>query len=255
MSATLSAFLSAVDAIAAEQPTYRLGGKAEDGTCDCIGLVIGAIHRAGGSWPGIHGSNWAARNAMAWLLPFVDAGDLTVGEIVFKARSPGESGYALPDRYAADPDRADYYHVGLVRSISPLRIIHCTTPGIVTDTSVGKWRYHGGLSMLEEGEDSMSQTQTAILVAERGSTVNLRREPNGALADRLPVGSTVTVIGQQEGWVQVRHGEQSGWIMAQFVRMDGEDAPADSDDAVSVTLPRSLAEALRDALDAALGRG
>ena len=34
MSVTLSAFLTAVDAIAAERPTYRLGGKAEDGTCD-----------------------------------------------------------------------------------------------------------------------------------------------------------------------------------------------------------------------------
>lgn len=43
MSATLSAFLSAVDTIQAEQPTYRLGGKAEDGTCDCIGLIIGAL--------------------------------------------------------------------------------------------------------------------------------------------------------------------------------------------------------------------
>lgn len=251
----MTAFLSAVDAIAAAAPAYRLGHDGSDGLCDCIGLVIGAIRRAGGSWPGIHGSNWAARNAMAWLLPFVDAGDLTVGELVFKARSPGESGYALPDRYASDQDRADYYHVGVVRSVHPLKIVHCTTPGIVTDTAVGRWRFHGGLNTLDEGEDSMSQTQTAILVAESGSTVNLRKTPGGALADRLPVGSTVAVIGQQEGWVQVRHGEQSGWIMAQFVRLDGEDAPADSDDAVSVTLPRSLAEALRDALDAALGRG
>lgn len=251
----MTAFLSAVDAIAAASPAYRLGHDGSDGLCDCIGLVIGAIRRAGGVWPGIHGSNWAARNAMGWLLPFVDAGDLTVGELVFKARSPGESGYALPDRYASDPDRADYYHVGVVRSVHPLKIVHCTTPGIVTDTAVGRWRFHGALSMLDEGEDSMSQTQTAILSAESGSTVNLRKTPGGALADRLPVGSTVTVIGRQEGWVQVSQGGKTGWVMAQYVRQDGEDTPADDSDAVGITLPRSLAEALRDALDASLGRG
>ena len=129
MSATLSAFLAAVDAIQAERPTYRLGGKAADGTCDCIGLIIGALNRCGVKWPGIHGSNWAARNAMAWLLPVSDASELTVGDIVYKARRPGETGYSLPKRYAADPDRADYYHVGVVRSVSPLRIVHCTSPG------------------------------------------------------------------------------------------------------------------------------
>lgn len=251
----MTAFLSAVDAIASGAPAYRLGHDGSDGLCDCIGLVIGAIRRAGGVWSGIHGSNWAARNAMAWLLPVADAGDLSVGELVFKARSPGESGYALPDRYASDPDRADYYHVGVVRSVHPLKIVHCTTPGIVTDTAVGRWRFHGGLSMLDEGEDSMSQTQTAVLTAESGSTVNLRKTPGGALADRLPVGSTVTVIGRQEGWVQVSQGGKTGWVMAQYVRPDGEDTTADDSDAVGITLPRSLAEALRDALDASLGRG
>lgn len=101
----------------------------------------------------------------------------------------------------------------------------------------------------------MSQTQTAIFSAESGSTVNLRKTPGGALADRLPVGSTVTVIGRQEGWVQVSQGGKTGWVMAQYIRQDGEDTPADDADAVGITLPRSLAEALRDALDASLGRG
>ena len=158
MSANLSAFLAAVDAIAAERPTYRLGGKAEDGTCDCIGLVIGALTRCGVKWPGIHGSNWAARNAMAWLLPVSDASDLTVGDIVYKARRPGETGYSLPDRYAADPDRSDYYDVGVVRSVSPLRIVHCTSPGgVVNDTKLGKWAYRGGLSLIGEAEDTVKE--------------------------------------------------------------------------------------------------
>ena len=52
---TLEAFLSGVAKIKSEAPTYRAGGDGSDGTCDCIGLVIGAIRRAGGGWAGTHG--------------------------------------------------------------------------------------------------------------------------------------------------------------------------------------------------------
>lgn len=267
MSATLSAFLAAVDAIQAEQPTYRLGGKAEDGTCDCIGLIIGALNRCGVKWPGIHGSNWAARNAMAWLLPVSDASDLTVGDIVYKARRPGETGYSLPDRYAADPDRADYYHVGVVRSVSPLRIVHCTSPGgVITDTKLGKWAYRGELSLIGEADDAGKEVagmETATVTAESGSTVNMRREPHGALVDRVPVGSVVQVM-QVTGepgaqWAQVAYHGKAGWMNVAFLRMEAGTASTDSadDDGEMVTLrvPRTAAEQLMDALSQTLGRG
>ena len=57
----LEAFIAQVEAIAQASPVYRLGGDGSDGTCDCIGLVIGAIRQAGGAWMGTHGSNYAAR--------------------------------------------------------------------------------------------------------------------------------------------------------------------------------------------------
>ena len=65
---SLTEFLSAIEEIASENPSYRKGGSGFDGTCDCIGLIIGALALAGFKWPGVHGSNWAARNAMtqAW---------------------------------------------------------------------------------------------------------------------------------------------------------------------------------------------
>ena len=267
MSATLSAFLSAVDAIQAEQPTYRLGGKAEDGTCDCIGLIIGALNRCGIKWPGIHGSNWAARNAMAWLLPVSDASDLTVGDIVYKARRPGETGYSLPERYAADPDRCDYYHVGVVRSVSPLRIVHCTSPGgVITDTKLGKWAYRGGLSLIGEADGAGKEEtgmETATVTAESGSTVNLRREPHGALVDRVPVGSVVQVM-QVTGepgaqWAQVAYSGKAGWMDVAFLRMEGgtESTESADDDGEMVTLrvPRTAAEQLMSVLSDALGRG
>ena len=49
------AFLAAAQAIEKKAPTYRHGGTGADGTCDCIGLVIGAIRRAGGVWNGLKG--------------------------------------------------------------------------------------------------------------------------------------------------------------------------------------------------------
>lgn len=267
MSATLSAFLAAVDAIQAERPTYRLGGKAEDGTCDCIGLIIGALNRCGVKWPGIHGSNWAARNAMAWMLPVSDASDLTVGDIVYKARRPGETGYSLPDRYAADPDRADYYHVGVVRSVSPLRIVHCTSPGgVVTDTKLGKWAYRGWLSLIGEADDEgkvVTGMETATVTAESGSTVNLRREPRGALVDRVPVGSVVHVMqvtgepGSQ--WAQVDYRGKVGWMDVAFLWMEAgtesTDSAADDGDLVTLRVSRTAAEHLMDALSQTLGRG
>ena len=161
MSVAQSAFLAAVDAIAAEHPAYRLGGKAADGTCDCIGLIIGALNRCGVKWPGIHGSNWAARNAMAWLKPVSCADDLAVGDVVYKAKAPGQAGYRLPDRYAAGPDLNDYYHVGVVRSISPLRIIHCTSPGgVKTDARLGRWACAGGLRQLDDAAPSPTRHAT-----------------------------------------------------------------------------------------------
>ena len=267
MSANLSAFLSAVDAIQAEQPTYRLGGKAEDGTCDCIGLIIGALNRCGVKWPGIHGSNWAARNAMVWMLPASDASDLTVGDVVYKVRRPGETGYSLPERYAADPDRADYYHVGVVRSVSPLRIIHCTSPGgVITDTKLGKWAYRGGLSLIGEADDEGKEVagmETATVTAESGSTVNLRKTPGGDLVDRLPVGSVVQVmqVTSEPGaqWAQVAYSGKAGWMDVAFLRMEAGTGSADSaaDDGEMVTLrvPRAAAEQLMDALSQTLGRG
>jgi len=253
----LNDFLTNVDAIAGEKPSYQLGRDGSDGKCDCIGLIIGAIRRSGGSWDGIHGSNYAARNEMDYLLPVTNPDDLNVGEVVYKASMPGQTNYNLPSRYNSDPDKRDYYHVGVVRSVDPLRIVHCTGPGIVTDTKLGKWTHRGWLAKVsQEGDTSMSEVKTAVITADSGSTVNLRSKPDGALVDRIPVGATVTMVAQQNGWVRVAYAGKSGWMMEKFVQAAGDaTVPASSEDQVSITLPRSTAEQLRDALGSVLGWG
>jgi len=120
-------------------------------------MIIGAIRRSGGSWPGLHGSNYAARFEMDSLLPFSRRADLQVGELVYKARKPGQSGYSLPTRYQTGRsyctgDLLDYYHVGVVLSVSPLRIQHMTTPSMKTDTRIGNWKYHGWCKRIRTSE-------------------------------------------------------------------------------------------------------
>jgi len=102
----------------------------------------------------------------------------------------------------------------------------------------------------------MSEVKTAVITADSGSTVNLRSKPDGALVDRIPVGATVTMVAQQNGWVRVAYAGKSGWMMEKFVQAAGDaTVPASSEDQVSITLPRSTAEQLRDALGSVLGWG
>lgn len=262
----MESFLRGVDAIAEEKPTYKLGHDGSDGTCDCIGLIIGAIRRAGGKWTGTHGSNWAARNAMDTLHAVTEPVDLQVGQAVFKAAEPGQSGYNLPDRYNGDADTRDYYHVGVVRSVSPLEIVHCTGPGIVYDNKLGKWNYAGWLRMVSRGNEEEEATgmQTAVVIAESGSTVNLRKTPHGALEDRVPVGSTAQLLDTMDGWARIATNGKTGWMDLKYLRMQdsgepdtsgGADGTGADGDMITVTLPRSAAEALLSALGGVLGWG
>ena len=211
-------FLSKVAEIAAEDPSYRLGGKGDDGTCDCIGLIIGAVERAGKEWDGIHGSNWAARHAVSGLTSIGLFSELSPGDLVFKAREPEDSLWALPDRYSGDADQRDYYHVGVVMSVSPLRITHCTSPGGITvDTRLGRWSFRARLSALSEmkGEDSI--TTHCTVSAASGSTVNLRKAPGGSLVSRVPLGSRVEVTERYGAWSRIRWAQQEGWMKSEYL--------------------------------------
>lgn len=258
----LDAFLKSADQIAAEDPSYQLGHDGSDGKCDCIGLIIGAIRRSGGTWDGTHGTNYAARNEMEYLLPVSDAYNLNVGEVVYKAAMPGQTSYALPSRYKGDPDQRDYYHIGVVRSVNPLRIVHCTSPGgIKEDSKLGNWTHRGWLRKISrEGEETpMASTETATVVAQSGSTVRMRNTPS--TTDRLywdvPIGTVVPVSGHQDGWSRVAYGGRVGWMQDKYLLTDSAapERPQEAGGNVSVTLPRNAAEALRNALQSVLGRG
>ncbi len=223
------AFLRGVASIVAERPAYRLGMDGTGGLCDCIGLVIGGIRRAGGTWTGTHGSNWAARNAMASLRPTDRPG---LGEIVYKAREPGAAGYDLPAAYAAHPDQRDYYHAGVVTSTAPLQVTHCTSfaggGGIKVDnleTVPGAWAHSGRLNDVdyENAVDELGGVvdKPALMwtTASSGRTVNMRSKPSkdGLVMARVPIDTQVQALSSSGDWRHVSYAGKTGWIMAGYL--------------------------------------
>ncbi|MGM9659778.1 MAG: SH3 domain-containing protein [Faecousia sp.] len=241
MSIALDDFLKQIEAICAAKPDYRTGGSGTDGTCDCIGLIIGAVRRAGGSWKGIHGSNYAARFQMASLKK-LKMSELFIGEVVFKAKSPEDSSYSLPDRYkpggaSSNGDVLDYYHVGVVTRVSPLEITHCSTAvngnSIHRDTSLGKWKYGGRLKgvdyeKMDSAEKEQEQMEEVIMQELRcsatvtGGRLSLRQAPT-TTAVRLawiPNGARVEVTGQTDDWCAVSYDGIAGYAMRRFLILD-----------------------------------
>lgn len=259
---SLNAFLTAIQSIVSERPTYRNGGSATDGTCDCIGLIIGAIRRAGGTWSGTHGSNYAARNMMQSYPP------LEVGSIVYKARGPDDAGYSLPATYANHPDRLDYYHVGVVTSVNPLNITHCTSwsggSGIKVDTVIGKWGYGGrikgvdyewGDKPVDTSPDGTIETEPLIVTVTGGGTARMRKKPDtdSIVFENIRDGTYVQGIGRgPDGWYQIKYNGKTGWMMEQYLRVDGETAPTDSDPPADredmILVPKAKIQEMADCL-------
>ena len=264
MGITRERFLEKVEEIAQSNPSYKEGRDGSDGTCDCIGLIIGAIRRAGGAWNGIHGSNYAARYEMRELLPVMDAGELNLGEVVYKARMPGQTGYDLPERYGADPDNRDYYHIGVVTAVEPLEITHCTGPGIVRDTKLGKWTYRGRLKKVDyDGTEGMeTMVQTATVVADSGDDVKMRSTPSqtDGLYWKVPVGDKVQVAYVEGEWAKVRHQGRTGYMMVEYLEMDAQEPPASGSSSGStggelITIQRAALQAVYDTLGSILQGG
>lgn len=244
MDVMVDAFLRAVAEIRSEGPRYRLGGDGSDGTCDCIGLIIGAIRRAGGRWPGTHGSNYAARFAVGGMMRNVDAAELEPGWIVFKARGSLDAGYDLPDKYRVGGasytgDVMDYYHVGVVTSIEPLNITHCTkgggVDGVTVDTRQGDWRYAALCTMVDysdsDGGGEDMEERRAVVVSQDGNPVKLRPTPSTAkpYLAKVPVGTVVEVMQDAQGWAQIRlPSGQVGYMMAEFIDVSDDDGAPES---------------------------
>jgi len=199
---------------------YENGGDGSgDGGCDCIGLIIGAVRIAGGTWPWTHGSNYTARYRVRDFRSVRNPNVLSPYELVFKAKEPGEVGYDLPSKYKDSGDLNDYYHVGVVTSVHPLEIKHCTgvAGGIKIDNTLGQWEYAGWLDQVQrDGGDEPMDKQYKVI----GGTLYLRRGPTqqSGVLKRMPNGAIVTAHDEEkDGWIYVDYEGTLGYCMAKFL--------------------------------------
>lgn len=252
----LNDFLRKVEEIRKEQPRYRLGGSGQDGTCDCIGLIIGAIRRGGGVWNGTHGSNYAARYEMATFGPITVA-DMEVGMVVYKGYQKGDAGYSLPAKYNSSGDLTDYYHVGVVTSVQPLIITHCTTPTVKQDTKQGKWLYGGRLKKIDyEGGIIMEKA----IVRTSGGTLNLRTQPSKSSARlaEIPNGTVVDLHDSDGSWWRISYKGKTGYADSTYLVRQGAEAEMAEgisaemkDGMVTITMPLAWAKDVLTLMDAA----
>lgn len=222
---SLNTFLEKVEQNISRVNEYSLGYDGSNGKCDCIGLIIGAYRLAGEKWSWTHGSNYAARNRTKNLRKVTKTKELMLGELVFKAKEPGDDGYDLPAKYKTGDDLRDYYHVGVVTNTKPFEIMHCTSVagGIKRDTTLGKWNYAGEFDKVNYDSSADSNTiQEEIdmlyeaTAVNSGAYLNLRNGPAvsyKAIA-KIPRGDVVKVIEEYDDtWWKVSYNGEVGYAM------------------------------------------
>lgn len=236
MATTRGRFIESCMEIVNAKPVYK-NGQSSKTECDCIGMVKYGLRQNGVSIS-TTGTNWSFRNDVTNIRKITSAKVLKVGDVVFKMKQPGESGYRLPAKYQKggsgyNGDLNDYNHIGVVKSVSPLRIIHMTSPTAKTDSAIGKWKYAADLKAkyLEpvlpvepvkaedpvpaSDTDSMGITVRATVTAENGKPVKLRQkaDTNCRMYDLVPVGTEVIVNSYKDDWCMVSYGSRKKWFM------------------------------------------
>lgn len=233
----VSGFVSRVEKIAARKLTYRTGGVGKDGTCDCIGLIMGAMYEIGQKQYDLHSTNYFARY-QTMEMKKVNEKELFKGQLLYRARTNQDKLHAryLPGGRYYTGDLLDYYHVGVVTSVKPMRIIECTeygdVSGIVIHDTMGRWHWGGKLrgvlydetdqgGIYEEKEEEVVVLYRAKVITKE-DPLTLRATPGGRKIGEIPKGETVEVLAEGE-WARVRWGDALGYASAQYLeRIDAD---------------------------------
>ena len=101
----------------------------------------------------------------------------------------------------------------------------------------------------------MAEAEFATVIADSGSTVNMRTKAKSSapLVERVPLGARVEVIGTCGSWTKVKFGSRIGYMMTKFLTAEVDQEP-DED----LTLEERVARlerrvALLEASDGAVG--
>ena len=200
---------------------------------DCSGLFVKAYRDQGASI--YHGSNTIYRKYCSEKGKLTNVSQLKPGMAVFKW-NPN-----TPEKF--DDGLGDFQHIGLVTGVNPLRIVHASSAAgcVTTDTKLGKWAYWGWLKDVAKTDtqpipddpyeptegDEEPMMEFATVIAESGSTVNLRSKArsNAALVERVPIGARVEVLGICGSWTKVKFGSRTGYMMTKFLTAEEDQEP------------------------------
>lgn len=237
---------------------YVSPGTNDSRGIDCSGLFVKCFRDQGASI--YHGSNTIYRKYCSEKGKLTSVSQIRPGMAVFKWNAN------TPEKF--NDGLGDFQHIGLVVSVNPLRIIHASTGTmcVTMDTSLGKWKYWGWLKdVSKEGslpaepaegdEEAVAEAEFATVIADSGSTVNMRTKAKSSapLVERVPLGARVEVLGTCGSWTKVKFGSRTGYMMTKFLTAEQEQEP-DED----LTLEERVARlerrvALLEASDGAVG--
>lgn len=223
--------------IFAEQGEKYLGTPYDE--MDCQAFVEQMLSDVGivRNWPG---SNAMGRD-MRWIGTPEECkkkfGFIPVGAWLFILKQDGGE----PEKYKAD-QIGNFSHVGVKTGVGEKGAIHssstrkCVAWSTFNDATIknGGWNMVGLCKLLDYGKkideiltqnevDAMvEEMANATIVAENGLPVNFRKAPAAysTIYDKLPVGTRVTVTGENGGWYTVMYNGKTGYIMKQFVKME-----------------------------------
>lgn len=202
---------------------------------DCIHSIANIIYRYGGK-SDLTGSNWWARYEAKNMRPLTSRAQLYDGCGVLKSKLPGEPGYNLPDTYKDHPVKIDFNHIGI--GTDQGEILDSTT---TKDSQGGYVRNGPGVSTAPIGPNSWDiifdiedvdysdrggqvtmpdEERSAVIVAESGSTVNMRSRAslNAVVLEYVKIGTRVQLGDTSGDWTQITlPNNKVGWVKSEFL--------------------------------------
>jgi len=249
---SLAKFLNGCKRNASRIKGYKLGCNGSNGLSDCVGYVMGSLELEGQKWNGTHGSNYAARYRTRNLHKVTSASQLKLGELVYKHNEPGTKAWqeSFPhNTYKNHSDKNDYYHIGVVTSVKPLEISHCSGGGMHYDKNLNKWDFAGECSLVDYGSGTVpavtpnEQTASDNAVTGPGkahvdvpddTTVNIRSamSTSSKVLVKANEGTEVNVLSVSGSWAKVEYSFNktgTGYVMSKFISADSTiDVPNDT---------------------------
>ena len=215
-------------------------GAARRGCVDCSGAFVYAYKLHGLSIA--HGSNAIARKSVESLCPISEAAPAYAA---FKYYPPWHPKWNLPAKYRKggseyNGDLNDYYHVGLVDGTDKNVLNAKSTQAGFSRDPLSKWSVVGRLKAVNYSGESKGDSP----------------KYGAAVVAKIPAGTVVSAedVGDAD-WLLVRWDGKAGYMMRKFLADVTSDDEPDTGETVTITLPTSLALALRDALTKELGAG